>query len=62
MKKWLIHLYISFKETIRNLKLDKECKYAKARVEADIIRYAHSIEKGLCLSQPRYEFGFSKIE
>lgn len=38
-----------------------DTKYEKNRVRAEIIRYTHSIEKGLSLANPRLGFGYSKI-
>ena len=37
-------------------------EFKKNRLTADIIRVVHSIEKGLCLEQPRLGFGVAKLE
>lgn len=36
-------------------------KYEKNRIQAEIIRYTHSIEKGLSLANPRLGFGYANI-
>lgn len=44
---------------IKKVLNDKE--YKKESIMAEIIRYTHSIEKGLSLSEPRAGFGYKKI-
>lgn len=38
-----------------------DSKYKKNRIEAELIRNVHSIEKGLSLENPRKGFGYAKI-
>lgn len=62
LKKLLVQHYVAFKETLRNLKIQKDARFNEARIEAEIIRFVHSIEKGLSLQDPRLGFGFKKIQ
>lgn len=49
------------RECKQELKLKKLSIYQIHAMAADIIRYTHSIEKGLSISNPRPEFGTKKI-
>ena len=62
MKRFLVQLYIAWLEVKKNLKLTDSPAFLQSRLEADIIRYVHSIEKGLCICEPRKGFGIAKIE
>lgn len=62
MKMKLMQYYIAYKETKRNMKRLSNPQYKNARIEANVIRYLHIIEKGLSLEKPRLGFGIAKIE
>lgn len=61
MKKKLAHIRIALNELKRDFNSTGNPEFAKSRIEADIIRNVHSIEKGLCLEKPRSGFGAAKI-
>ena len=61
MKEKLVPYYISFKETMQNCRLQKDPRIQSSRLEANIIRLLHAVEKGLCLEHPRLGFGVKKI-
>ena len=61
LKKKLVPYYISFKETRENCRLQKNKSVQGSRIEANIIRLLHAVEKGLCLENPRLGFGIKKI-
>lgn len=46
----------------QTLEVLRSAEFRKNRMTADIIRSIHSIEKGLCLEQPRLGFGMAKLE
>lgn len=60
-KRDLLEYYIAYKEAKRNIKIQKKKDFAASRIEAEIIRYVHAIEKGLSLEKPRLGFGLKKI-
>ena len=62
MKRFLIQLYLAMKETKRNIFVAGDKQFSQSRVEANIIRNVHSIEKGLSIKNPRLGFGVAKIE
>lgn len=62
VKAWVSKLRIFLRETRRNRQILKSPKYQKSRIEAEIIRNVHSIEKGLSLAAPRLGFGVAKIK
>ena len=62
MKRFLIQLYYCIMETKHNLKMNDSTQFSQARLEAEIMRYVHSIEKGLSISNPRKGFGIDKIK
>ncbi len=62
MKKFLVHILMILREMKRDLNVDYNKSFEKSRLEADIIRNVHSIEKGLCLENPRKGFGVAKIK
>lgn len=61
IKRFLIQVYVALKEIQRNIEIIDKDEFMQARLEADIIRYVHSIEKGLSISNPRLGFGIEKI-
>ena len=61
IKKTLVQFYVAWKETLHNLKIEDNKQFKQTHLEADIIRYAHGVEKGLSLESPRLEFGYTKI-
>lgn len=61
MKQELKHIIVSLNELKNELLAERKMKNNKNRLEADIIRYVHSIEKGLSIENPRLGFGVSKI-
>lgn len=62
IKPFLVAFYVSIKETWLNYRLSKDKRFSASRLEADIIRQLHAIEKGLCLEKPRLGFGMGKFE
>lgn len=62
IKPFLVAFYVSIIETWRNCRLSKDKRFSASRLEADIIRQLHAIEKGLCLEKPRLGFGMGKFE
>lgn len=50
------------KEKQRENKVYELLEYEGARVEAKIVKLMHSIEKGLCVKNMRYGFGYQKIK
>lgn len=61
MKRTIKFLYLYLREARESLRIEKTNKFKKDRIEADIIRLSHSIEKGLCLKSPRPGFGKSNF-
>lgn len=61
MKKQLKHIIVSLKELHGELISDRKMEHGKNHLEANIIRFVHSIEKGLSIENPRLGFGISKI-
>lgn len=61
MRKKLAQIRIALREIKRDFHSTGDAEFAKSRLEADIIRNVHSIEKGLCLENPRKGFGIAKI-
>ena len=61
IKRFLLQVYLAVKEIKRNIEIVDKNDFMQARLEADIIRYVHSIEKGLSISNPRLGFGIEKI-
>lgn len=61
IKQKLSPYYVSFKETRENWNLQKNKSVQLSRLEANIIRLLHAVEKGLCLENPRLGFGAKKI-
>lgn len=57
VKNWISKLRVLVREARRNRQILKNPKFQKSRVEAEIIRNVHSIEKGLSLAAPRLGFG-----
>lgn len=62
VKTWISKTRISIREARRNHRILKSPKYRKSRVEAEIVRNVHSIEKGLSIAAPRLGFGIAKIK
>ena len=62
MRRTIKHLYLYLREARDSLKIEKRNEFKKIRIEADIIRFSHSIEKGLCLKSPRPGFGKSHFK
>ena len=61
MKKYLYSVYSALKESRKDEVLLKSGKFEKNRLEAEIVRNVHSIEKGLSIRKPRAGFGIKKI-
>lgn len=61
MKKFIYSVYAALKEARLNEYLLKNTKFDKNRIEAEIVRNVHSIEKGLSIKEPRVGFGVKKI-
>ncbi len=61
MKKFLYLLHGFYNQIKRDKDIQKNIKYQKNRLEAEIIRNVHSIEKGLSIQNPRPGFGLKKI-
>lgn len=62
MKKAIRHILIAHRELKRNFRVAKAKEFQTSRLEADIIRNVHSIEKGLSIENPRKGFGALKIK
>ncbi len=62
MKKKIRQVLIAFSEMKRDSHIATAGEFERSRLEADIIRGVHSIEKGLCLENPRKGFGVAKIK
>ena len=52
-------LHIGYTLNVQNVKNNK---FLEGRYRGEIIRNVHSIEKGLCIENPRKFFGMEKIE
>lgn len=61
LKARLTPYVVSFRETRENCRLQKKESIRGSRLEANIIRLLHAVEKGLCLEKPRLGFGVKKI-
>ena len=61
MKRKLRQILIARDEIKRDSYVTENKKFEKKHLEAEIIRLVHSIEKGLCLENPRKGFGVAKI-
>ena len=57
----LISYALVVRDRMHTLNILKSNISAKERYTADIIRLVHSIEKGLCIENPRLGFGFAKL-
>lgn len=57
----LKQLIYSFCEWKRMWKISKAPEFEKERQKSRIIRLIHSIEKGMCLDEPRLGFGITKL-
>lgn len=62
MKNFAYSVYAALKESKLNEYILKNAKFDKNRIEAEIVRNVHSIEKGLSISKPRMGFGIKKIK
>jgi len=62
IKNFVYSIYAALKEVRLNEYLSKNKKFDKNRIEAEIVRNVHSIEKGLSISNPRVGFGVKKIK
>lgn len=62
MKSKLRQWIIMYREWKRDNFVAHNPKFEASRLEADIVRYVHSIEKGLSIANPRLGFGVAKIE
>lgn len=62
IKKTLVDVMHVLKEGKIKRKVRTDKAFLKSRLEADIIRLVHSIEKGLSISSPRLGFGNAKIK
>lgn len=61
MRKFIYALHGFLKDRKHNKDIQKNPKYSKNRLEAEIVRNVHSIEKGLSIENPRLGFGIAKI-
>lgn len=61
MKMYLYSLYSALKEEKATRRLLRGKEFEKNRIEAEIVRNVHSIEKGLSIQAPRLGFGMAKI-
>lgn len=61
MKNYIYSVCSALKESRRNETLLKSPEFETNRLEAEIIRNVHSIEKGLSIRTPRAGFGIHKI-
>ena len=62
MRKFIYALRAFWKERNHNIDIQKNTKYSKNRLEAEIVRNVHSIEKGLSIENPRLGFGIAKMK
>jgi nitroreductase len=62
VKKFVYSVFGALKETKLNENILNNSKFEKRRIEAEIVRNVHSIEKGLSISNPRIGFGIKKIK
>lgn len=62
IKNFLIQARSMYKDLTKNNRILSQEEFTQARLEADIIRLVHSIEKGLSISHPRPGFGIDKIK
>lgn len=53
--RWMLHEYC------RRLQVERSPEFTMARLQGNIVRYTHSLEKGLSISEPRLGFGQQKI-
>lgn len=61
MKKLIYSIYAALKEAKLNEHILESKQFDKTRIEAEIVRNVHSIEKGLSIKCPRAGFGVKKI-
>lgn len=61
LKEKLYSAYSLYKEFKNNENILSSSEFEKRRIEAEIIRNVHSIEKGLSIKSPRAGFGIKKI-
>ncbi len=61
IKKMLSPYVVAFKETRQAWHLQNSKELEVSRLEANIIRLLHAVEKGLCLEKPRLGYGVKKI-
>ena len=61
MKNFVYSVYAALKEEKNNERLIRSEEFEKNRIEAEIVRNVHSIEKGLSIKAPRLGFGVKKI-
>ena len=61
MRKFIYAVRAFLKERKHNADIRNNSKYEINRLEAEIIRNVHSIEKGLSIENPRLGFGVAKI-
>lgn len=57
--KWIYSYLLLFKY---NLKIFKKKNFRKNKLMGEVLRYIHSIEKGLSISNPRPGFGVTKVK
>ncbi len=62
LKRWISKVRLWAREARRNHSVLRSSTFQKNRIEAEIIRNVHSIEKGLSLEKPRLGFGAAKIK
>ena len=61
MKNYIYSVYAAIKEEKSNRRFTSGGEFEKNRIEAEIVRNVHSIEKGLSIKDPRLGFGVKKI-
>ena len=61
MKNYIYSIYAAIKEEKGNRRFTSGGEFEKSRIEAEIVRNVHSIEKGLSIKNPRLGFGVKKI-
>lgn len=61
MRKLIYTIRAFIKERNHNIDIQNNSKYAINRLEAEIVRNVHSIEKGLSIENPRLGFGIAKM-
>ena len=54
--------FLELRNSLKVYKIQKDKSFENNRVAADLIRYTHSIEKGLSIENPRLGFGHKKQE